>query len=105
MSKEEANVLRRYLKDESEFKGFAKTAKLIIQKSDKQKLKAKKLARECLKVFRLSEDYDSDSDCSDDDNKAYRKGRHHVIKMFGKSDLLKLEGDEQEQDDLKVTLA
>ena len=31
-------------------------------------------------MFRISEDYDSDSDASDSDNKIYRKGYKAVVK-------------------------
>ena len=48
-------------------------------------MKLKKLAKQCLKTFRLSEDYDSDSDVSDEDNKLYKKGTKHIAKLLKKS--------------------
>ena len=43
-------------------------------------MKLKTLSKQLHKVFRLSEDYDSDSDASDADNKIYRKGYKAVSK-------------------------
>ena len=60
----------------------------------------KKVAKELLKVFRLSEDYDSDSDASDDENKVYRKGYKRVVKNLEKSSKLTFTSDGK-----KVSLA
>ena len=38
-----------------------------------------------LQVFRISEDYDSDSDASDDDNKFYKKGAKKISKVLKES--------------------
>ncbi len=54
-------------------------------------MKIKKVAKQCMQAFRVSEDYDSDSDASDDDNKTYRKGKKQVSKLLAASSLFKVE--------------
>ena len=82
---DEANKLRKFLKDETEFRGYNKTAILIL-KQHKCGMKAQSLANQVRNCFRLSEDFDSDSDCSDNNNKLYRKGVKSIQKAFSKSD-------------------
>ena len=72
ISKKEQAELRKYLRDDCEFRGYLKTAKAVLKK--KGAMKAKKLPKTVGKIFRLSEEFDSDSDASDKDNKTYRKG-------------------------------
>ena len=62
-------------------------------------VKAKKLAKQLMQTFRLSEDFDSDSDASDSENRAYRKGRKAVKKILASSSDLKV------GEDGKVSLA
>ena len=56
-------------------------------------VKAKKLAKQLMQTFRLSEDFDSDSDASDTENRAYRKGRKAVKKILASSSDLKVDED------------
>ena len=51
-----------------------------------RQLKIKSLAKSLLQCFRLSEDYDSDSDASDDENKQYQKGYKSIEKILKKSE-------------------
>lgn len=50
-------------------------------------------------VFRISEDYDSDSDCSDAENSLYRKGVKKIAKKLQLSDIFVT------NDDGKIALA
>ena len=73
--------MRKLLKNETEFRGFAETASLLL-KNQKEGLKLKKVSKQLLNTFRLSEDYDSDSDASDEENKIYNKGSKAVGKLL-----------------------
>ena len=84
LDKSDADKLRKFLKDGSEFRGYLPTAKLILAKSQ-EGLKAKKLAKQLMQTFRLSEDFDSDSDASDSENAVYRQGRKAVVKLLTRS--------------------
>lgn len=84
--------MRKFLKKETEFFGYVKTA-LLVLKDKPQGLKVKKLAKQISNCFRLSEDFDSDSDASDDDNKLYRKGTKSVIKLLKKDDRIVIDND------------
>lgn len=70
------------MKNDSEFRGFTETAKLMLKGKS---LNTKSVAKQLLQCFRLSEDYDSDSDASDEDNKKYHKGYKSIVKMLEKS--------------------
>ena len=49
-------------------------------------MKTKKLAKQLLNTFRLSEDFDSDSDASDDENKTFKSGKKAVLKLIKEHD-------------------
>ena len=85
ISADEAIKLRKLLKNETEFRGFVETASLLL-KNEKDGLKLKSLSKKLLKTFRLSEDYDSDSDASDDENKLYAKGHKAISKHLKQRD-------------------
>lgn len=92
ISPTEATRLRKFLKKETEFYGYDKTAVMML-KEHKDGIKAKHLAKHLRNCFRLSEDFDSDSDCSDEDNKLYRKGVKSIQKVLAKSDKLVIDND------------
>ena len=62
------------MKDGTEFRGLEKTVVAILKyhqdgrKNKDGRIKIKEAANTVSKVFRLSEDYDSDDSSSDDDN-------------------------------------
>ena len=78
------------MKDETEFRGFEESAVMMVKKEGQMKLKT--LAKQVRKIFRLSEEFDTDSDASDTDNQAYRGGKK-VRKMISKSPLLSVAED------------
>ena len=68
----EALHLRKFLKDGTEFKGIEKTIVAILKynqdrKNQDGRIKLKEAASMISKVYRLSEDYDSDSSADEDD--------------------------------------
>ena len=92
ISKQEANKLRKFLKNECEFRGYVETAKLMLKSKPS---KTKTLAKSLLQVFRLSEDYDSDSDASDSDNEGYKKGYKTIVKKLVKSEKFQINDENQ----------
>ena len=69
----ERNYLTKYLKNKTEFRGWGKTAQVIMKDKELTKIKAKALTTHLLHIFMLSEDYDSDSDSSDSEDSDIEK--------------------------------
>ena len=66
--------MRKFLKDGTEFRGLEKTVVAILKshydgrKNKDGRIKIKQAAATINKVYRLSEDYDSDESSSDEEN-------------------------------------
>ena len=63
----------KYLKNKTEFRGWGATAAVLMKDRELTKIKAKSLAESLIRVFMLSEDYDSDSDSSDSEDSDVEK--------------------------------
>ena len=68
LTEKEKAAFRKFLKDGSEFRGLEKTAIAVLQREKPNEMKLKKLAKQVSQIYRMSEDFDSDSDESEDKN-------------------------------------
>ena len=87
--------MRKFLKDRSEFRGWSKTGMLVLKEHKKGTMKGKALALMLIKIYMLSEDYesdDSDSSDSDDSDRQEKPTRKSVISILKKEGKLKLDG-------------
>ena len=83
IGEEEANRLRKFLKDGCEFRGLAETAIAILRKEQTRQLKLRRLSKKIGQVFRLSEDYDSDESDIEDELK-WLTSRKSILKKLKK---------------------
>ena len=72
LTEKERERLRNFLEDGCEFKGLEKTVIAVLKKT-KQEMKLKALAKTITLIYKLSEDFDSESEDEEDGWLANRK--------------------------------
>ena len=87
--KEKIN-LRKFLEDGCEFRGLETTVISVLKKQGTQQMKLKRLAKQITQIYKLSEDFDSDSDASQDED-GWLANRKKVVKRLKKMECSKLE--------------
>ena len=90
LTEKEKMNLRKYLEDGCEFKGVEKTAVAVLKKAEEQQMKLRKLARQLSQIYKLSEDFDSDSDASENED-SWIANRKKVAKKLKKIQCEKLQ--------------
>ena len=93
LTEKEKLKLRKFLEDGCEFRGFEKTAIAVLKKESEQQMKLKRLAKQVSQIYKLSEDFDSDSEASENEDD-WLASRKKVVKKLKKisCDKLKVEG-------------
>ena len=80
------------MEDGCEFKGLEKTAIAVLKKESSQQMKLGRLAKQVAQIYKLSEDFDSDSDASADED-SWLANRKKVAKKLKKISCDRLEVD------------
>ena len=96
LTEKQKDKLRKFLESGCEFKGLEKTVIDVLKKDDSREMKLKSLAKQIVQIYKLSEDFDSESEDEDDGWLADRKKVAKKMK--------KLESDRLEIDGKKIKL-
>ena len=91
LTEKEKIAMRKFLKEGSEYRGLEKTAVAVLEKEGAREMKLKKLTRQLTQIYKMSEDFDSDSDASEDEN-AWLADRKKVKKSLKRSEKFEVDG-------------
>ena len=91
LSEKQKDKFRKFLESGCEFKGLEKTVMDVLKKEDSREMKLKSLAKQITQIYKLSEDFDSESEDEDDGWLADRKKVAKKMKKL-ESERLEIEG-------------
>ena len=91
LTEKEKVAMRKFLKEGSEFRGLEKTAVAVLEKEKTKEMKLKKLAKQLTQIYKMSEDFDSDSDASEDED-SWLADKKKVKKSLKKSGKFQVDG-------------